>query len=319
MDLTTRPLGSSDMRITPVGVGTGPIGSGRDWRIYWGEQDDRDSIRAIHEALDAGVNWIDTAPFYGWGRAEEVVGRAIRDRRDRVYVFTKCGTLNDGSGGWVNNLQPGSIRREVEQSLRRLGVDRIDLMQFHDPDPETPIEASWQELQRLIDEGKVRFGALSNHPVELIERAHTIAPVVSNQHRYNLLDRSIERDVLPYSRDHGMGVLTWSSLAEGFLTDDFDIDRLDPNDFRRTRKEWQEPRYAKVRTLVDRLREIARDHGRTATELSLAWLVAQPGVTGAIVGIRNEREAGEMVSAGSWELPRDVVERVDELSASWEA
>ena len=236
-----------------------------------------------------------------------------------MYVFTKCGTLNDGSGGWVNNLQPGSIRREVEQSLRRLGVDRIDLMQFHDPDPETPIEASWQELQRLIDEGKVRFGALSNHPVELIERAHTIAPVVSNQHRYNLLDRSIERDVLPYSRDHGMGVLTWSSLAEGFLTDDFDIDRLDPNDFRRTRKEWQEPRYAKVRTLVDRLREIARDHGRTATELSLAWLVAQPGVTGAIVGIRNEREAGEMVSAGSWELPRDVVERVDELSASWEA
>src|SRR5437870_8645716 len=147
--LEMRRLGRSDLEITKVGVGTAPIGSTPNWRVYWGPQDEKTAIRAIQTALDAGVNWIDTAPFYGWGRAEEIVGKAIADRRDRASVFTKCGTMNDGSGGWVGDLTPTSIRREVEQSLRRLNADHIDVLQFHDPDPDTPIEASWQEVQRL--------------------------------------------------------------------------------------------------------------------------------------------------------------------------
>ena len=318
MQLPTRQLGSSDLFITPVGVGTAPIGSTKSWRIYWGHQDERASIRTIHAALDAGVNWIDTAPFYGWGRAEEIVGKAIADRRDRAHVFTKCGTLNDGSGGWVGDLTPKSMRREVEESLRRLNADHIDVLQFHDPDPATPIEASWQELQRLIEEGKVRHGGLSNHPVELIERAEAIAPVVSNQHEYNLLKRSIESDVLPYSRKHGIGLLTWGSLAEGFLVDGFDLGALEPDDFRRRHPNGVEPRYARIRTLVSQIREVATEHGRNATDLSTAWLITQPGVTGVIIGVRSEQEVGQMVDAAAWALPDDVVKRVDEASAGWE-
>src|SRR5438105_777004 len=170
-DTPRRVLGESELSISPVGVGTAPIGSTPGWSIYWGHQDEQDAVRAIHAAIDEGVNWIDTAPFYGWGRAEEIVGRAIRDRRDRVFVFTKCGTMNDRAGGDYMDLSPAAIRRDVEASLRRLGTDHVDLVQLHDPDPRVPIEESWAEVQRLIDRGAVRYGGLSNHPVPLIDRA----------------------------------------------------------------------------------------------------------------------------------------------------
>src|SRR5258708_36240838 len=203
-------------------------------------------------ALDLGVNWIDAARFYGWGRAEQIVGKALQGKRDRVYIFTKCGTLPNEQGGWREDLTPASIRREIEASLHRLQSDYIDLYQFHDPDPLTPIEESWATMQTLIQEGKVRYGGLSNHPIDLVQRAMTVAPITSNQHQYNLLHRAIEHDVLPFSQQHGIGVLAWSPLASGFLTGDFDLDSLAAQDFRRR------PPYAEAQTYsrLHQLRQI---------------------------------------------------------------
>src|SRR6266699_1407103 len=213
MQQITRRLGQSDLYITKVGIGTAPIGSTPEWSVNWGPQDENEAVRAIEVAIDLGVNWIDTAPFYGWGRAEQIVGKALRGKRDKVYIFTKCGTLRDEQGDWYESLKPESIRREVEASLRNLQTDYIDLYQFHDPDPHTPIKESWATMKALIQEGKVRYGGLSNHTIELMERVLPLGPITSNQHQYNLLHRDIEQDVLPFSQKHGIGVLTWASQA----------------------------------------------------------------------------------------------------------
>lgn len=314
----TRSLGASDLAITPVGVGTAPIGSTPEWRIYWGPQDERDAILAIHAALDLGINWIDTAPFYGWGRAERLVGRAVQGKRDQVLLFTKCGTLADGQGGWVESLAPESIRREVETSLRNLRTDYIDLLHFHDPDPRTPIEDSWMEVQRLIEAGKVRFAGLSNHTTDLIDRARALAPIASNQHQYSLLQRGVERDVLPYSQRHGIGFLAWSPLASGFLTDGFDLAALDPRDFRRSHPYAQPQTYARLTALRGVLQTIAADHDKTLVDLALAWALRNPTVTGAIVGIRNAHEASAMLGGIDWRLTAEELATIEQALARWE-
>lgn len=319
MVLTTRRLGHSELLITPVGIGTAPIGSTPDWGIYWGPQDEQTAIRTIQTAIDLGVNWIDTAPFYGWGRAEELVGKALQGRRDQVLVFTKCGTLRDAQGRWYDNLQPESIRREVEVSLRRLRTDHIDLYQFHDPDPQTPIEESWATVQALIREGKVRYGGLSNHPVALIERAHGLAPVTSNQANFSLLHRQIERDVLPFAHQHGIGVLAWSPLESGFLADDFELERLDPADFRRSRPFGQEPAASKLKQLRATLTEIARGHQKTLVDLAIAWVLRQPALTGAIVGIRSEQEAYKIAGGVGWGLSDQELEAIERALQHWES
>jgi aryl-alcohol dehydrogenase-like predicted oxidoreductase len=316
--LTTRRLGQSELFITPVGIGTAPIGSTPDWSIYWGPQDEREAIRTIQAAVDLGVNWIDTAPFYGWGRAEEIVGTALRGRRDQVYVFTKCGTLRDEQGGWYDSLQPERIQREVEASLRRLHTDHIDLYQFHDPDPATPIEESWATVQTLMQAGTVRYGGLSNHPVELIARAHTLGPVTSNQANYSLLHRQIERDVLPFARQQSIGVLAWSPLESGFLTDHFDLESLDAADFRRSRPFGQEPAASKLRQLRATLTAIAHRHQKTLVDLAIAWVLRQPDLTGAIIGIRSEREARRMADGVGWQLPAEDLEAIEEALQQWE-
>ena len=307
-------LGSSELMITPVGLGTAPIGSDPSWSVNWGKQDEREAIRTVHAALDSGVNWIDTAPFYGWGRAEKLVGAALRDRRDRVLVFTKCGTMNDGSGGDFMDLSPPAIRRDVHESLRRLGVHHIDLLQLHDPDPSVPVEESWGVVHELIGAGLVRYGGLSNHPVPLIERALTVAPVVASQNRYNLLIRDAERDILPFCLRNGIGVLSWSSLAEGLLTDAFDRDRLEPDDFRRNAPLFRDPSYARSRELVGRLSALAGETERTTAQLCLAWLLAR-GVTGAIVGARTVPEAIELAEAGLRPADAGTLKRMNELIA----
>ena len=316
MNLTTRTLGQSDLNITPVGIGTAPIGSTSRWRIYWGPQDENQAIRAIEEALDLGVNWIDTAPFYGWGRAEEIVGKALRGKRARVYLFTKCGTLRDERGEY-ENLTPNSIRREVEASLRRLQTDYIDLYQFHDPDPHTPVATSWEAMQRLIQEGKVRYAGLSNHTVDLMQQAMTVAPITSNQHQYSLLHRSIEHDILPFSKLHHIGVLAWSPLASGFLTDDFRLENLDQEDFRRRHPYAQEPAWSKLRNIRQKLQAIAQDHQQTLVNLAVAWVLNNPSITGAIMGIRNEQEARSMVGGAHWKLTAQEVQVIEHLVADW--
>jgi aryl-alcohol dehydrogenase-like predicted oxidoreductase len=321
VDPFRRRLGASDLEISPVGVGTGPIGSTPEWSISWGRQDEGDAVRAIHAAIDEGLNWIDTAPFYGWGRAEEIVGRAIRDRPDTVLLFTKCGTMNDGAGGGFMDLSPAAIRRDLEESLRRLGVDHVDLLQPHDVDPRVPIEESWGEIRRLIEDGKVRHGGLSNHPVALMERALAVGPVVSAQHQFNLLSRRVEADVLPFCRERGIGVLSWGSLAEGLLTEDFDLDRLERGDFRRSRPNFQEPRYSRIRALAGEVSAIAAEHGQRAQDLAIGWLLSHDGFTGAIVGVRTEREARQLAAAGRWNVPSEAIRRVDEAlrAEGWDA
>src|SRR5947209_6753534 len=194
----------------------------------------------------------------------------------------KLATSRPGQSGWREDLTPASIRREVEASLRRLQTDYIDLYQFHDPDPHTPIEESWATMQTLIQEGKVRYGGLSNHTIDLMQRAMMVAPITSNQHQYHLLDRAIEHDILPFSQQQGIGMLAWSPLASGFLTDSFDLESLDPQDFRRRHPYAQEPTYTRLTQVRMRLRAIAQEHYKTLTNLAIVWVLRQPVMTGAI-------------------------------------
>jgi aryl-alcohol dehydrogenase-like predicted oxidoreductase len=278
-----RPLGGSDLAITPVGIGTAPIGSAPGhWWVNWGTQDERDSVAAIHAALDDGVTWIDTAPFYGWGRAEEVVGRALQGRDD-VLVFTKCGTLRREDGDDYMDLRPETIRAGLEQSLRRLQRDHVDLLQPHDPDQQVPIEETWGALGELIAEGKVRHAGLSNHPPELVERALAVGPVASLQFEYSALQRREEERLLPFALERGLGAIVWAPLASGFLTDGFDLEALEEGDFRRTHP------FARRADLADVRREIGGTAG------AVRFVLDHPAVTGAIVGVRNEREAREIV------------------------
>jgi aryl-alcohol dehydrogenase-like predicted oxidoreductase len=306
LDMERRRLGASELEISRVGIGTAPIGSGRDWPVWWGPQDEGDSIRAIRRALDLGVNWIDTAPFYGWGRAEEIVARAIEGRRDGVLLFTKCGTMPNESGSRMD-LRPERIRADLEASLRRLRTDVVDLLQFHDVDRSTPIEESWGELQQLVSEGKVRYGGISNHPAAAVERALAVGPVAALQYEYSLLHRQPEGDILPLAREHGIGVLSWAPLASGFLTGELDLDALDRDDFRRTHP------YAALdlAPLRSTLGTIGDRRGRTQAQVALAWVLAQAEVTGAIVGIRNEREAEQLPGAADWRLGQDELREIE--------
>jgi aryl-alcohol dehydrogenase-like predicted oxidoreductase len=282
-----RRFGPTDLEISRVGIGTAPIGSRPgEWWVNWGPQDDADSIQAIDAALAGGVNWIDTAPFYGWGHAEEVVGRALAGRDD-VLVFTKCGTWRRDDGDDYMDLRPESIRRDVEGSLRRLGRERVDLLQFHDPDRSVPIEESWGALLELVAEGKVRFGGLSNHPPELVERALAVGPVAGLQFQYSALVRDDEARLLPFAGERALGAIVWSPLASGFLTDGFSLDDLAEDDFRRT--------HDFARLDLAGIREELRARGRgSVTRGAIDFVLSHPAVTGAIVGIRNEREGREL-------------------------
>ncbi len=316
--LETRRLGQSDLRITKVGVGTAPIGSTPEWKVYWGPQDEKVAIKTIQTAIDIGVNWIDTAPFYGWGRAEQIVGKAIKGRRDQVHIFTKCGTLPDSKGGWIENLNPESIRKELEESLRRLQTDYVDLYQFHDPDPQTPIEESWREMQRLIDQEKIRYGGLSNHSTSLIAKALKVGKVISSQNQYNPLNRAVEREIFPFCLEHEIGVLGWGSLSEGVLAGNFDISKLDPKDFRRRQVYAQQENHTKVEKIRQAFRQVANDHGGTMVNAVIAWELMHPALTGAIIGVRSEEEAREMIGGANWKLTPDDMSVIEDALAAWE-
>jgi aryl-alcohol dehydrogenase-like predicted oxidoreductase len=294
-----RRLGESDLAITAVGVGTAPIGSSPGtWWVTWGPQDERDAVRAIHAALDVGVNWIDTAPFYGWGRAEEIVGRAIHGR-DAVLVFTKCGTMRRPDGSDYMDLRPEAIRADVEDSLRRLGIDRLDLLQIHDRDPSVPIEETWAAILELVAEGKVRHGGISNHHPEEVERALAVGPVAALQYEYSVLARGVEEAILPLALARGLGVIVWAPLASGFLTDGFSVELLHEDDFRR------EHHFAQLE--LEPVRSALRAGRRTAAQGAIGFVLSHPAVTGAIVGVRNQREGTELAQMAELRLTRDEV------------
>jgi aryl-alcohol dehydrogenase-like predicted oxidoreductase len=316
--MQTRKLGNSDLHITPVGYGAWAVG-GSGWQFAWGSQDDSDSIAAIHRSLELGVNWIDTAAVYGLGHSEEVVARALKSwSGPRPYVFTKCGLRWDASGQVQKVLSATSIRRELEDSLRRLSVDVIDLYQVHwPPDPDSPaLEEGWSTLAALQREGKVRWIGVSNFNVQQLKRAQAIATVTSLQPPYSLVHREIEDEILPYCLRAGIGVIVYSPMASGLLTGAMTRERasrLPNDDWRKGHPDFTEPNLSRNLALVERLREIAKRHNRSIGEVAIAWTLHHPAVTGAIVGARNARQAEGVMRAGDLRLNDKEVSELEDF------
>jgi aryl-alcohol dehydrogenase-like predicted oxidoreductase len=317
--METRQLGNSDLKITRVGFGAWAIG-GSGWQFAWGAQDDNDSIAAIHRSLELGVNWIDTAAVYGIGHSEEVVARALKSwSGPRPYVFTKCGRVMDNQGKLRSGLGADSIRREAEDSLRRLAVDVIDLYQIHwPPNPDSPeLEEAWTTLADLKRQGKVRWIGVSNFDDKQLRRAQAIAPVTSLQPPYSLINRGIESDILPYCLHKGIGVIAYSPMASGLLTGAMTRERaarLPQDDWRRGNPNFTEPKLSQNLALVERLQEIVKRHGRSAGEVAIAWTLRNPAVTGAIVGARNARQAEGVMRAAELQLSDKEVSEIEEFS-----
>jgi aryl-alcohol dehydrogenase-like predicted oxidoreductase len=323
--MRTRRLGHSDLDITVVGFGAWAIGGG-DWIFGWGPQDDADSVATIRRALDLGINWIDTAAVYGLGHSETVVARALAELPSgrRPYVFTKSSLAWNEKREVSHSLRADSIRREVEGSLRRLGVDAIDLYQIHWPrwgsspagwDP-GPIEEGWAAMAELQRAGKVRYIGVSNFAVEDLERAHAVAPITSVQPPYSLLRRDAEADVLPWCLAHGAGVIVYSPMQSGLLTGAMTRERfaaLPENDWRRKGKYFQEPYFSSAMRLVETLRAIGRRHGRSPGEVAIAWTLRHPAVTGAIVGARRADQLDGIVGAAELTLTDDEARELESL------
>jgi aryl-alcohol dehydrogenase-like predicted oxidoreductase len=300
-----RPLGSAGPELTVLGFGTWALSG--PFRFGWGPVDDEESIAAIRRAVEAGMNWVDTAALYGLGHAEEVVGRALDPFRagEDVLVFTKCGR-RWRNGDIYYDLRPESIREECEASLRRLGVERIDLYQFHWPDlgTGTPVEDSWAAMAELVREGKVRWAGVSNFDVPLLERCEPIRHVDSLQPPLSLLNRHAREEVIPWCRENGTGVIVYSPMASGLLTGSFNregLERLAPDDWRRRGPAFQEPKLSQNLALVERLEPIAERVGTSVASLAIAWTLAVPGVTAAIVGGRRPAQLDDWLGAGDLE------------------
>jgi aryl-alcohol dehydrogenase-like predicted oxidoreductase len=301
--MKTRQLGETDMQISPIGLGTWAMGGG-NWQFGWGEQDDTQSIAAIKRALDLGINWIDTAPAYGLGRAEEIVARALKGLVEKPYIFTKCSLVwKNGEREVTNKLKAESIRREVEASLRRLQVETIDLYQMHWPLPDEDLEEGWRTMAELQKAGKVRYIGVSNFDVSQMQRAMQIAPISSLQPPYSLIKREIEKEILPFCRENHIGVLVYSPMQSGLLTGRMTRERiakLPEDDWRKSDEEFREPRLSHNLALAEKLREIAVLYERTPSEAAIAWTLMNPAVTGAIVGVRNIEQVNTIIGAAEF-------------------
>lgn len=309
--MQTRQLGKNGPQLTVIGFGAWAIGG--PWQYGWGKVNDAESIQAIHTALDNGINWIDTAAVYGFGHSEEVVGKAVKGIRNNVFIATKCGMINDGTGNAIINLKPENIRKEINDSLRRLQTDYIDLYQFHWPDPNTPVEDSWGTMVDLQKEGKVRFIGVSNFDVALLDRCIKIAPVQSLQPPYSLLRRDIEKEILPYCLKNGIGVIVYSPMQAGLLTGKFDINKLAEDDWRRKSKMYQEPYLSKALEFVERIRPIAEKSNKSVGNLAVAWVLRNSAVTSAIVGARNSKQVLENINAADYILTDDEMNEISKL------
>ncbi len=311
--MQTKPLGNSDLHITPIGFGAWAIGGG-GWAFGWGAQDDQDSVEAIQRSLDLGVNWIDTAAIYGLGHSEEVVAKALKGRTDRPYIFTKCSMIWNEKGEISRSLKKNSIRQEVEASLQRLNVETIDLCQIHWPSPEPELEEGWTALAKLKDEGKIRYIGVSNFNVEQLQRAQAIAPITSLQPPYSLVNRQVETEILPFCQQHNIGVIVYSPMQSGLLTGTMTPERIAkmPNDdWRKQSKEFQEPRLSRNLKLVEVLRQIGQEHGRSPGEVAIAWTLHNSAVTAAIVGGRNAKQVEGIIGAGEFRLDKPAIDKIN--------
>jgi aryl-alcohol dehydrogenase-like predicted oxidoreductase len=319
MRINKRFLGSSELEITTVGFGAWAIGGG-GWSFGWGPQDDDASIDAMRHAVDLGINWIDTAAVYGLGHSEEVVGRFLRSlpKSERPFVFTKCGLITDKRNPMQEpkrDLRPESIRIECEASLQRLGVERIDLYQFHWPDETgTPVEDSWAEMLRLIEEGKVRLGGVSNFDVSLLNRCEGVGHVESLQPPFSLIRREVAANEIPWCDAHQTGIICYSPMQSGLLTDTFSAERLAKmaeDDWRRRAPEFNSPNLERNLALRDALRPIAKRHETSVSSVAIAWTLSWPGVTGAIVGARSPKQIDGWIGATNLQLTKTDLEEIE--------
>ncbi len=309
-----RRLGFTDLELSEVGFGAWAIGGG-GWAFGWGPQDDAESIAAIRRALELGVNWIDTAAIYGLGHSEEVVARAVEGRRDEVILATKCSLIWDEKGEISSSLARESVRRECEASLRRLNTDVIDLYQIHWPEDDERIEEGWEEIGRLIEEGLVRYGGVSNFLAGHLRRAQAIHPVASLQPPYSMLRRRHEGSEFAFCRENDIGVIAYSPMQSGLLTGRFDPSRLSEEDWRRRAGEFQEPNLSINLWFVDQLRPVAGEYGKTVAQLAVAWVLRREEVTSAIVGARRPDQIEETTGGAGWTLDEEHLAQIDELLA----
>jgi len=319
--MATRKLGNSDLQITPVGYGAWAIG-GAGYEFAWGQQDDQDSINAIHRALALGVNWIDTAPVYGLGHSEEVVARALESwKGPRPYIFTKCVLRWNEQGNVHQEFSAASIRSECEASLRRLRVASIDLYQMHWPPSDGSQEKlaeAWQTMAALKQEGKVRWIGVSNFNADQLQFAAKIAPVTSLQPPYSMIRRAIEEKVLPECEKQGIGVISYAPMASGLLTGAMTRERaaaLPADDFRSRNPEFREPRLSKNIELVERLRKVGERHGVLPGAVAIAWVLRLPVITAAIVGARNAKQAEGVMRAGDLKLSPEEIREIEGAAA----
>jgi aryl-alcohol dehydrogenase-like predicted oxidoreductase len=306
-------LGNSDLELSPLGIGAWAMG-GAGWAFAWGPQDDSQSIAAIHAALDHGMNWIDTAAVYGLGHSEEVVARALQGRSNRPYVFTKCARNWNENREIFKCLKADAVRKECENSLRRLKVDVIDLYQVHWPEPDEDVEEAWGELARLKQQGKVRWIGVSNFNTQQLERARRIAPVTSLQPPYSAVSPEAEAETLPYCAQHTIGVIVYSPMKNGLLSGKMTRERvggLPEDDFRRRNPAFQEPHLKRNLQLAELMKIIGARHGRTAGEVAIAWVLRNPAVTAAIVGLRSPEQVSGVIGAMEFRLSGAEIDEIE--------
>ena len=309
--LKTTQLGQTDLEITRVGFGAWAIGGG-GWEFGWGPQDDEESIAAIHHALEQGINWIDTAAAYGFGHSEQIVGRALEGVAERPYVFTKCSLLEGPGRTVVHSLKRESLLREAEASLERLGIDAIDLYQIHWPIPPEDIEEGWSALAELKQQGLVRHIGVSNFDVDQLQRIQQIAPVETLQPQYSLIEREVEREILPFAEREGIGVIVYSPMGSGLLTGGMTRERIETladDDWRKHDERFNEPQLSRNLELVARLAAVADRHDTTPGAVAVAWTLRHPAVDGAIVGFRRPDQVDPILPAANLELTdHDIAE-----------
>lgn len=316
-----RMLGWTDLELSTVGLGTWAMGGG-EYRFGWGAQEDTESIDTIERALDLGINWIDTAPIYGLGRSEMVVGAALKKSKHMPIIATKCGFAWDDDRQITHRLTRESVLAEVDASLQRLECEVIDLYQVHWPNPEEEIEEAWGAIADAIKAGKIRYAGVSNFSVEQMERVRSIHPIASLQPPYSMLKRGVEEDILAYCGDHEIGVICYSPMQKGLLTGKFTrewVESLQANDHRSRDPMFSEPQLTANLDLVAGLRDIAADRGMTVSQLAIAWVLRREEVTAAIVGARRPGQIEETVKAGDWVLSEDEVNAVEALLQSRDA
>jgi aryl-alcohol dehydrogenase-like predicted oxidoreductase len=316
--LPLKQLGNSDLHLTPIGFGAWAIGGG-NWDFAWGTQDDSESIRAIHQALDEGINWIDTAAIYGLGHSEEIVGQAVGSSSHKPLTFTKCSMRWDGERKIYRSLTAASVVEELEGSLRRLGVETIDLYQIHWPNPDEEIEEGWAELARQQKAGKIRWIGVSNFNVDQMKRAQAIAPITSLQPPYSMLRPAIEAEILPFCLENGIGVINYSPMVSGLLTGRMSAERvaaMPADDWRRKAVEFNEPRLSRNLKLVEVLREIGSAHGVEPGVVAVAWTLHHPAITAAIVGGRSGEQVKGLAPALRFRLTEEEFARIGAFLAA---